>query len=54
MRLMNRGNPRAVEQRLDGGRQGVLAAGETQAVGEVGVEFRAVSPRRWWRTTRRW
>ena len=35
---------RAVEQRLDGGRleQGKLAAGQTQAVGEAGVEFLAV------------
>ena len=31
---------RAVEQRLDGGgfEQGVLAAGQMQAVGEVGIE----------------
>ena len=45
MRLMSRGQSAgAVEQRLDGGRlePGVLAAGETQAVGEGGVEFAAV------------
>ena len=32
---------RALRQRLDGGRfeQGEFAAGEAQAVGEVGVEF---------------
>ena len=35
---------RAVRQRLDGGgfEQGEFAAGESQAVGEVGVELRAV------------
>ena len=45
MRLMSRGrSARALEQRLDGGgfEQGDLAAGESQAVGEVGVEFVAV------------
>ena len=36
----------AVRQRLDGGKleQGELAAGETQAVGEGGVELGAVEP----------
>ena len=35
---------RALRQRLDGGgfEQGVLAAGQMQAVGEVGIEFCAV------------
>ena len=45
MRLMRRGSPRALlEQGLDGGwlEQRELAAGESQTVGEVVVEFVAV------------